>query len=468
MGSDRRRRRRSWSVSSTVVRAAAAAAVIVAVAVTAIVLFGGGGGYTVTGRFINAGQIVPGNPVQSGGVSIGSVRGVHLASDGEAILELSVDSEHSPLPVGTRAAIRESSLSGIANRYVSLTFPNNRPGRRATIADGGQITADSTTTQVDLDEVFNTLDAPTRRSLEQVIERTGIAVGGRGDDIRRGLHYLDPALSTTGRFFDETSRDTPTLRAALHNSATLMTTLGERQAQLAGLIGDLSTTTRALGSQKAALAESIGRFPPVLRRANTTFVDLRAALDDVDPLVNATKPLLPKLRPVFAQTRGLAADARPTLRDLRTALHRPGSHNDLIELLADTPRLADIAVKTRSRSVSPGGRPTSVGRVAGAFPETAKAFRAATPVIALGRPYTTDFLGWLDDFSTTGGFYDALGASTRVFISLAENTTGGPPKRNQFHRCPGGAEVPAPDGSNVLSQADQKALGCTESDRAVR
>ena len=89
-------------------------------------------------------------------------------------------------------------------------------------------------------------------------------------------------------------------------------------------------------------------------------------------------------------------------------------------------------------------------------------------MIGFGRPYTTDFLGWLDDFSTTGGFYDALGASTRVFISLAENTTGGPPKREQFRRCPGGADVPARDGSNVLSAEEQKALNCTESDRAIR
>lgn len=439
------------------------------VAVTATVLLGASASeYTVTGRFSNAGQIVRGNPVQSGGVTIGSVKHVDLARNGEAILELSVDSGHSPLPVGTRAAIRQSSLSGIANRYVSLTFPNHRRGRGTRIADGGQIVADATTTQVDLDQVFNTLDAPTRRNLELTIRRSAGAVGGRGNDIRRGLHYLDPALSTTGRLFGELSRDTPTLRATLRSSADLMTTLSERQTRLAALIGDLSTTTRALGRQKSALAESIGLFPPVLRRANTTFVNLRLALDDVDPLLDATKPLLPELRPVFAETRALAAGSRPALRDLRTALSRPGRGNDLVELLSDTPRLADIAVATRARTVAPGRRPTGVGRVPGAFPETAKAFRATTPVIALGRPYTTDFLGWLDDFSTTGGFYDALGASTRVFISMAENTTGGPPKRNQFHRCPGGADVPAPDGSNVLSETEQKQLGCSEADRAIR
>ena len=94
------------------------------------------------------------------------------------------------------------------------------------------------------------------------------------------------------------------------------------------------------------------------------------------------------------------------------------------------------------------------------------------------RPYSTDFLGWLDDFSTTGGGFDALGAVGRGFISLAENvgfTNGngapainaGPPHRFQYKRCPGGAEAPAPDGSNVLSQEEQDRLQCQDSDRAV-
>jgi len=455
-------------VPSTVVRAVVLAAVVVAMAATAIVLFGtGGGDYRVTGTFTNAAQIVAGNPVQTGGVTIGSVKDVALGDDGRAVVELSVDEGHSPLPNGTRAAIRQSSLSGIANRYVDLTFPAGGKDR-GTIADGGRISADRTLTQVDLDEVFNTLDAPTRRSLEQLLTRGAESVNGRGEDVGRALEYLDPALSTTGRLFDEASRDTPNLRASLRNSARLVTALGERDTELAALIGDLSTTTRALGSQKGALAESVGLLPPVLRRANTSFVNLRLALDDVDPLVNATKPLLPKLRPTFAATRRLAADSRPALADLRTALSRPGANNDLLELMRDIPPLADVAVTTKDRTVAPGRRNVSVGRTTGAFPQTAAGLKAATPVIGFGRPYTTDFLGWLDDFSTTGGFYDALGASTRVFISVSENTTGGPPKREQFRRCPGGADVPARDGSNVLSATEQRELNCTESHRAIR
>jgi hypothetical protein len=40
-------------------------------------------------------------------------------------------------------------------------------------------------------------------------------------------------------------------------------------------------------------------------------------------------------------------------------------------------------------------------------------------------------------------------------------------RRKQYERCPGGAEEPAPDGSNVLSEEDRDFINCDEDDRAV-
>ena len=117
---------------TSLVRAATLAVLVVAVAVTAIVLFGtGGGGYTVEGRFVNAGQLVVGNPVQSGGVSIGSVKHIGLADNGGPRSRCRSTPTTPRCPSGTRAAIRQSSLSGIANRYVGLTFPGHTGGKQA-------------------------------------------------------------------------------------------------------------------------------------------------------------------------------------------------------------------------------------------------------------------------------------------------------------------------------------------------
>ena len=103
------------------------------------------------------------------------------------------------------------------------------------------------------------------------------------------------------------------LERFLVDSSRLVTALAERRDDLSGLIANLNGTTRALGNQKAALAESIERLPPFMRRANTTFVNLRAALDDVDPLVDAAKPVAELLDPFLEEARGFAADAEPTV-----------------------------------------------------------------------------------------------------------------------------------------------------------
>ena len=146
-------------------RIAAVGAVIAAAALVALLLFGdGGGGYKVKARFINAGQLVKGNPVQTGGVPIGSVDGIEIAPNGEAELTLEIDQAHAPLRRGTQAAIRQFSQSGIANRYVDLSMPPN--GSRE-IPDGATIGSDDTTTQVDLDQLFNTLDDETRANLQK-------------------------------------------------------------------------------------------------------------------------------------------------------------------------------------------------------------------------------------------------------------------------------------------------------------
>jgi phospholipid/cholesterol/gamma-HCH transport system substrate-binding protein len=464
-------------------RVAAVAAVVAAAILVGFIIFGGaGGGYTVKAYFDNGNQLVKGNQVELNGTPIGSVKSLDITPNGQAVVTLGVEGKYTPLPQGTHATIRQASQSGIANRYVDLTLPPASQSKQK-ISNGGAITADNTTTSVDLDQLFNTLDPPTRKALQEFFKGQAKALDGKGEMQNVAFQYLNPALSTSRRLFNELNRDTPTLERFVTNSSRFVTTLASRRADLSALIQNLNTTMGAIGSQKVALADALGRLPDFMRRSNTTFVNLRAALNDVDPLVNASKPVAKKLNPFLDQLQPLLHDLKPTVADLRSIVRRPGANNDLTELTRTFGPVASEALDKKSRSIDFGGGAQDVGQTDGAFPTSVQAFKDASPVIAFGRPYTPDFLGWFDDFSTTGS-YDALGgiSRTQVIFNATTMENGVPaviplPQRGdayksqmrigQYKRCPGASEAPAADNSNVWSSDDQQALDCKESDRAV-
>lgn len=477
-------------------RVAALGAVVGAIVLVAVVLFsgGGGGGYQVKAQFLNASQLVNGNLVQISGNKVGSVENIELTPDGQAEVTFSVSEDYAPLSEGTTATVRQYSLSGIANRYIDLTMPAGPDSENGEIEDGGTIGTESTEESVDLDQVFNMFDPGTRRAVKDFFEQSAKQLGANAEAANAGYQYLNPALSTSSRLFRELNRDTPVLEAFLVDSARLVTTLADRRDDLAALVGNLNQTTAALGDEREALAESISRLPGFMRQANTTFVNLRSTLDTLDPLVAASEPVVSKpgagndLQELLPELQGFVADARPAVADLDRTLVHPGSFNDLRDLQETFPSLTAAALATQRRTVNPAavpfagnnrsvrGKPRRVGRTRGAFPEITEATSDAAPLIAFGRPYTPELWGWFDDFSHPGG-YDALGGINRADVlfneaSLFHDNTAqlrqaGSPAFFQFKRCPGAAEAPARDRSNVFSVPQQRQLDCRERDRAT-
>ena len=499
---------------SGVGRIAAIGAVVIAVAVTGYLLLGSRS-YTVTAEFENAGQLVKGNPVQVSGVSVGTVSDIEIARNGNVDIVMTLSGPQLPLKAGTTAQIRQLSLSSIAGRYIELEEPSRPANQRAetTIPDGGKIPISQTVTAVDLDQVFNILDPVARVAVQDFVKGSATQWKGKGAEANRGLQYLNPSLATTRRLFNELGSDKELLRRFVGDSAEFMSVVAERRQDLSGVVRNLSITFRAIGNQKASLREAIGRFPTFMRSANTTFMNLRGALDELDPLVDASKPVAPRLERLLQDLRPFARDARPTVRDLSDIVRRPGAGNDLVELDRTFPPLASIALDTKNRSVDPGGRSRSVGRVRGAFPEMTEALTESITgtdgrggrlgPIPTFRPYTPDLFGWFDDFSTTGPGNDAFGGVSRTkttinfldreglakqipdvpalgplkgalgpgFASRAQGITnpenGIATDTKEYKRCPGGSELAAGDGSNVSSRSQQRALDCRNDDRGT-
>ncbi len=423
-------------------RGIALSALVVAVLLAGyLLLFRSSGGHEYTLLFQTAGQLVKDDDVQVAGRRIGSVRSIELTDDNLAAVKIEVQEPYAPLREGTAATIRLTSLSGIANRYVALTLA---PDTNKELADGANLDLSKTTSVVDLDQLFNTIDEKTRGDLQDVIKGFATQYEGRSKEVGQSAKYFNPLLSTSRVLAEEVTEDEAALTRFLVNSSRAVTAIAERRQDLSGLVTNANETTGAIAAENVALARALELLPTTLRRANTTFVNLRATLDDLDVLVAESKPATKDLAPFLRELRPLVRDARPTIRDLRTLVRRDGADNDLVEATRKMPAL--------QRAATP------------AFTQGRLALQKAQPVLEFIRPYTPDFVGWLRDFGQGASNYDANGHFARIqpifnAFSFTDNPAGGvltpiPPSQRMdgaetgvIKRCPGAASQRPEDNS---------------------
>jgi phospholipid/cholesterol/gamma-HCH transport system substrate-binding protein len=433
---------------SAVGRAAAAGALILAVVVIALVVLGNQPSYTLRAVFQNASGLVTGNLVLIGPAQVGTVNSIGLTRNGSAEVTMSLQSDAAPVHQGTVARIYEDSLSGIASKYVVL-----EPGSKSApaIADDGVIDENHTYADVNLDQVFDTLDPLTRKGLQNVVRGEAASLQGKGTEANQALRYLAPGLQSTSQVTAELTRDQPEFDQLIADGAQTMQALASKSQQLTQLISDTSTATGAIARQSQALEDALTLLPGTLTRATTTFAGLRTTLDALAPLVAASKPAVRQL-PQFATRLGTLVDISiPTVAQLNRLIHNPAGPGDLTQLALEAPGVARIA--------------------GAAFPQLIKEMDDSQAQLDYLRNYTPDVVGALTNLGQIGATYDANGHYTRTQPALFpfalnganQLTTRFPSQRYQgLHsvrtRCPGSATQPSPDGS-----APQPVPGCSTS-----
>ena len=434
--------------------AALGALALVVIAIIVLLVSSGGGGNHYRLLFETGGQLVNGNQVLIGGAPVGSVDDVKLTDNGQAQVDITVNR---PLHQGTTAIVRATSLSGIANRYVSLQpGPDNNPelGKDATITEV------DTTSPVDLDQLFNTLRGPERQALRNVIQGSATVYAGNGPAANQTYKYLSPSLVATDRLLQELDRDQGTLTDFLVNGASVVSAVAQRRADLSALTQNANVALGAVANQNRSFDQALVALPGTLRQANTTFHNLRPALDDLDVLVNAAKPATKNLPTFLRDLKPVTTRSVPVFNNLAPAVNLKHKHNDLADAAGDLTALQKSA--------------------AAAIPITVKALQDSQPNLQFLRPYTPDLMGAVAHLNQVAGYYDAdahylrvapvgmgvfsptpatcktVAGSSCTFApqnaSTVFNDYGalGGPNYDLFRRCPGGSTAVLA-GSNPFS-----------------
>src|SRR5690606_25439412 len=180
---------------------------------------------------------------------------------------------------------------------------------------------------------LNTFDRRTRAALQDVIGGLATVYAGRGKEARRTYRYFAPSLQAGERLLAELNRDQRALSRFLVSGGNVFAALAERREELSELTQNANEALGAIAAENEAFDRALGELPPALRQANTTFVNLRAALDDLDPLIGDLGRAAPHLPRLLRDLRPVARRAVPVFRDLRLAIARDGGRNDLTDAM---------------------------------------------------------------------------------------------------------------------------------------
>lgn len=414
--------------------------VLVVAAIALVLVLRGSGAHHYRLVFATAGQLVKGDRVRIGGTPAGTITSIELTDDGQAEIGVKVDHRFGPLRQGTTATIRQIGLTSVAGRYVDISpAPTFRPA----LDDDATISGDKTTSIVDLDQLFNTFDAKSRKGLQQFIDGFASWYEGKEPQANASAKAFPAALSGLNQLAAEVSSDDANLTRFLVKTGDALGALSENKQELTDLVSNTRATTAALSANTESLDQALAHVAPALRKGTASFVALRPALKELRRLVNVSGPATKDLAPFARQLRPVLQQAVPTFRQLREMFAQPGASNDLLDALKELPALNKL---------------TKTG-----FAEGEKSLKQGTPIFSFVRPYVPDLVGWVRGYGQVMATYDANGHYARtlpVFDAYSTkdgiNLTPKPAadrgqdanlKTGQLRRCPGSAAREVPDGS---------------------
>lgn len=263
--------------------------------------------YALTLESESATNVNKGNEVRIGGARVGVVSEIEVERDektgaNRALLHLKLDKVVEPLPKDSTFSLRPKSLLGL--KYVDIVRGDSEEG----YSPGDVVPASQNQPeQVELDELADTFDAPTRRNQQMNLEGFGDALAGRGSSINQAIGEFRPLLEDivpVMRYLRDPDTGLSRLVRELGDAARIVAPVAEEQAQL---FVNMDRTFAALREVAPQIQESIAEGPETLDTAIESFAVQR-------PFLANTEALMRELRPGVRALRGAAPDLSRALR----------------------------------------------------------------------------------------------------------------------------------------------------------
>jgi phospholipid/cholesterol/gamma-HCH transport system substrate-binding protein len=288
------------------------------------------GDYRVTFEADNIKNLKEFGEVRIAGVRVGRVEATDR--DGQNVkVTLSVEDQAAPLHEGANVRVGVKSLVG--SSFVELV-----DGKGAELPDGSTLSGPSVTPAVDVDELLDTLDGPTRAHLGNAIQSLDRATAGRGQDIDALMAGLGGVGREGRTVVDALADQSKDLKQLMVESRVLLDALDTGQGQIVGLVGDSQRLTQATADNQKAIEDSVRQLPAVVGNLETAAASISKLSRPLGPIAADLRTAAPFLSSALTNLQPAARDLRALVPDLDSTLDAAPATLQRVEPFAETVR----------------------------------------------------------------------------------------------------------------------------------
>jgi phospholipid/cholesterol/gamma-HCH transport system substrate-binding protein len=273
--------------------------------------------YQIKASFPEATTLAEQADVRIAGVNVGKVRKKELDKPGDATrVTMTIDKDFAPLNEDTKAILRQKTLLG--ETYVELT-PGSTAARK--LKDGEEIEPGQIEPTVELDEILQIFDEPTKEAFRAWLKDTALVTrDGAGKDLNAALGNLSSFATDGADVLGVLDKQGEALSLLVRNTGQVFGALNERSGQLRSLIENSHATFSATADAQDALAETFAILPTFQDESRLTLERLERFSVNTRPLVNDLKPVADDLAPTVRDVSALAPDLNQLFVDLRKVI----------------------------------------------------------------------------------------------------------------------------------------------------
>src|SRR5438552_785226 len=231
--------------------------------------------FALSAEFTTANGLVPQAEVRVSGVHVGTVTAINDSGGGDALVRMALQ-PGIRLRQDTRAVIRPKTLLG--EKFVELV--RKQGSTQDYLASGALIPKAQTGQAVEIDDILNAMDAPTRKAMSESFRQLGIALDGRQQDIGAALPPLDATMTNLRPLARVGESRQQELDRILTNLNTIMQALADTVRNGAAVFGSLDA---AFSGVTSADRSSLQKSPATIAAGRRTLGLTNPQVDQLLP-----------------------------------------------------------------------------------------------------------------------------------------------------------------------------------------